>query len=240
MSGDDILSLFMPKEAEAKARDGFADEYAKAVLEGYPRMIYAGTLESEPAFEKLKSRDPKIKKNEVYAKTHGGEARYATDEMSPLESGRHIENLLNSPGTIAMPNFPSTQRNRPKSILYNNDGIDIVAPASGMERGDILINSLFQPFDEKKKFVERYLGRPAVPSISSRDETSPDTQQPGFSAVEAPYTGTDIPQEPGLEKPLIDPIDLIGGIPGLVSRKVPATVPVGAVANIVRMLQEAK
>ena len=241
MSGDDILSLFMPKEAEAKARDGFADEYVQAVKTGKPRVVYAGTLESGQAFDKAKSLDSRIKNNQVYANAHGGEARWATEEMEPEETAAHIANILNNPLALTLHNYPDVNPRRPKAMFYNYDDRPITAPVEGMREGDMLITSVFEPRKQKRDFVRRLLGSPFdLSSISSLPQTGPSTQRLGFSAVEEPSTVEDIPQEPGLEKPLIDPIDLIGGIPGLISRKVPATVPVGAVANIVRMLQEAK
>ena len=112
-----------PEEAAGSpAVKGFAEMYDRAVREGSRKMLYAGTMEPD-VFERAVRRDSSLRNNNVFVGPHGGQARMATNEMEPLEVGRHIENLLNSGETRVLPNFPGRNfRNNAKGMFYLNDG----------------------------------------------------------------------------------------------------------------------
>ena len=178
-----LAGASLPEEAEgAPAVKGFAEMYDRAVRAGSKKMMYAGTLEPE-VFENAVRRDASLRNNKVFVGPHGGEARMATNEMEPLEVGRHIENLLNSGETRVLPNFPGRNfRNNAKAMFYLNDGKDVVSPFSGGSNGDVMLRTVFQPDHEKRKFVEGYLGRPLSPISGLRNDVPASAQPLGFSA----------------------------------------------------------
>ena len=173
-----------PEEAEsAPAVKGFAEIYDKAVRDGSRKMMYAGTLD-DAVYQQAARRDPSLRNNSVFVGPHGGQARIATGEMDPLEVGRHIENMLNSADTQALPNFPSSNyRNNAKNMLFLNDGKPVVSPYMGGYDGDIILKTVFQPDNDKRKFIEDYLGRPPSPISGLRNDVSASAQPPGLSAV---------------------------------------------------------
>ena len=182
-----LAGVSLPEEAEgAPAVKGFAEMYDRAVRAGSKKMMYAGTLEPE-VFENAVRRDASLRNNKVFVGPHGGEARMATNEMEPLEVGRHIENMLNSGETRVLPNFPGRNfRNNAKAMFYLNDGKDVVSPFSGGSNGDVMLRTVFQPDHEKRKFVEGYLGRPLSPISGIRTDGPASAQPPGLSAVRQP------------------------------------------------------
>ncbi len=182
-----LTGASLPDDAEgAPAVKGFAEMYDKAVRAGSKKMMYAGTLVPD-VFERAVRRDRAITQNVVKVGTHGGQARMATNEMEPLEVGRHIENLLNFGETQVLPNFPSRNfQNNAKGMFYLNDGKDIVAPFSGGSGGDVVLRTVFEPQADRRKFIEGYLGRPKSPISGIRSDVPASAQPQGFSAVRQP------------------------------------------------------
>lgn len=108
--------------------------------------------------------------------------------------------MLNSADTQVLPNFPSSNyRNNAKNMLFLNDGKPVVSPYMGGYDGDIILKTVFQPDNDKRKFIEDYLGRPPSPISGLRNDVSASAQPPGLSAVRQPSSGRTIPQ---------------GGVPG--------------------------
>lgn len=192
-----IAASSPPDDAEgAPAVKGFAEMYDKAVRSGSKKMMYAGTMEPD-VFERAVRRDSSLRNNKVFVGPHGGQARMATNEMEPLEVGRHIENLLNSGETRVLPNFPGRNfQNNAKGMLYLNDGKDVVSPFMAGRNGDVVLKTLFQPDYENRKFIEGYLGRPLSPISGLRNDIPASAQPPGLSAVRQPSVEKNISEMP--------------------------------------------
>ena len=192
-----IAASSQPDDAEgAPAVKGFAKMYDNAMRAGSNKMMYAGTMEPD-VFERAVRRDPSLRNNKVFIGVHGGKARKATNEMEPLELGRHVENLLNSGETRVLPNFPSKNfRINGKGMFYLNDGKNVVSPFMAGENGDVILKTLFQPDYEKRKFIEGYLGRPLSPISGLRNDIPASAQPPGLSAVRQPSVEKNIPEMP--------------------------------------------
>lgn len=198
-----LLALMDAEEAEAApAVKDFAKRYAKAVADGDKRMMYAGSLEPN-VFEEAAKKDSGLQNNRVFMGPHGGEARLATGEMVPDEVGRHVENLLNSGETRALPNFPTNNyRNNTKNMLYLNDGKDIVAPFMAGRSGDIVLRTAFEPQKDRMKFIDGLLGRPKAPISGLRSD--PASAQPqGLSVVSKPSIESTIPASSNSRKAII-------------------------------------
>ena len=241
----------MAKEAEGMpAVKGFARAYERAVMDGDKRMLFAGTLEPD-VFQKVVKREPSVHQNRVFVGPHAGEARYGTGEMSPLEVGQHIENLLNSAETQVMPNFPTRNfQNNARSMFYLHDGKDVVSPFMAGRSGDVVLKTVFRPDYEKRKYLEGYLGRPLSPISGLRNDVPASAQPPGLSAVRqpsgesiaeisapnkgklpalagsstglglasAPSKAQGMSEEPGLESPWFDPVDILLAPVGVTGR----------------------
>lgn len=246
-----LAGAAVAKEAEGMpAVKGFARAYERAVMDGDKRMLFAGTLEPD-VFQKVVRREPSVHQNRVFVGPHAGEARYGTGEMSPLEVGQHIENLLNSAETQVMPNFPTRNfQNNAKSMFYLHDGKDVVSPFMAGRSGDVVLKTVFRPDYEKRKYLEGYLGRPLSPISGLRNDVPASAQPPGLSAVRqpseesiaeisapnkgklpalagsstglglasAPSKAQGMSEEPGLESPWFDPVDILLAPVGVTGR----------------------
>ncbi|MDD6181394.1 MAG: hypothetical protein PUB01_04905, partial [Desulfovibrionaceae bacterium] len=107
-----------PDEAEAAAVPGFSQMYDRAVRDGSKKVMYAGTLD-DGVYQQAARRDPAVLNNQVFIGPHAGNARYGTGEMTPLEVGQHVENMLNSADTKVLPGFPSANyRNNAGNMLF--------------------------------------------------------------------------------------------------------------------------
>lgn len=182
-----LAGAAVTEEAEGMpAVKGFARAYERAVMDGDKRMLFAGTLEPD-VFQNVVKREPSVHQNRVFVGPHAGEARYGTGEMSPLEVGQHIENLLNSAETQVMPNFPTRNfQNNARSMFYLHDGKDVVSPFMAGRSGDVVLKTVFRPDYEKRKYLEGYLGRPLSPISGLRNDVPASAQPPGLSAVRQP------------------------------------------------------
>lgn len=246
-----LAGAAVAEEAEGMpAVKGFARAYERAVMDGDKRMLFAGTLEPD-VFQKVVRREPSVHQNRVFVGPHAGEARYGTGEMSPLEVGQHIENLLNSAETQVMPNFPTRNfQNNAKSMFYLHDGKDVVSPFMAGRSGDVVLKTVFRPDYEKRKYLEGYLGRPLSPISGLRNDVPASAQPPGLSAVRqpseesiaeisapnkgklpalagsstglglasAPSKAQGMSEEPGLESPWFDPVDILLAPVGVTGR----------------------
>ena len=178
-----LAGAAVAEEAEGMpAVKGFARAYERAVMDGDKRMLFAGTLEPD-VFQKVVRREPSVHQNRVFVGPHAGEARYGTGEMSPLEVGQHIENLLNSAETQVMPNFPTRNfQNNAGGMFFLKDGErDVVSPFMGGRKGDVVLKTVFQPTGKNKKFIEDFLGVPPLSISGLRDKVPASTQTLGFS-----------------------------------------------------------
>lgn len=182
-----LAGAAVTEEAEGMpAVKGFARAYERAVMDSDKRMLFAGTLEPD-VFQKVVKREPSVHQNRVFVGPHAGEARYGTGEMSPLEVGQHIENLLNSAETQVMPNFPTKNfQNNARSMFYLHDGKDVVSPFMAGRKGDVVLRTVFEPRDNRMNFIEGYLGRPNPPISGLRSNPPASAQPQGLSAVRQP------------------------------------------------------
>ena len=139
--------------------------------------------------------------------------RLVTNEMEPLEVGRHIENMLNSGETRVLPNFPGRNfRNNAKAMFYLNDGKDVVSPFMAGRNGDVVLKTLFQPDYENRKFIEGYLGRPMSPISGIRNDVPASAQPPGLSAVRQPSMKNSMPEIPTSGKSRLPVIAGVGPV----------------------------
>ena len=210
-------SAFSPEEAEAfPAVKDFASSYGAAVRAKKGGHMLAGSLDNEEAFVGAAKRDSSIKNNNVEISIHAGRERWIKDGVEPEETGRMVEEILNSNSSRAMPNFPTSNPAlaRSKGMIQVKDSVtgkDIVAPVIGNESGNVVFKTTMNPVGSKQAWLDRYLGRPTSPMSGLRGNPA-SAQPPGLSAVEERSSDVTIPESVNGNNKFIPAVPLAAGL----------------------------
>ncbi len=211
------VSTLSPDEAEAfPAVKDFASSYGSAVRAKKGGHMFAGSLDNEEAFVGAAKRDSSIKNNNVEISIHAGRERWIKDGVEPEETGRMVEEILNSNSSRAMPNFPTSNPAlaRSKGMIQVKDSVtgkDIVAPVIGNESGNVVFKTTMNPVGSKQAWLDRYLGRPTSPMSGLRGNPA-SAQPPGLSAVEERSSDVTIPESVNGNNKFIPAVPLAAGL----------------------------
>jgi hypothetical protein len=210
-------SALFPEDAESfPSVKNFAEKYGAAVRSKKSGHMLAGSLDNEEAFAGAAKRDNSIKNNNVEIGIHAGIERWIKEGIEPEETGRMVEEILNSNASKAIPNFPTSNPAlaRSKGMIQVKDSVtgkDIVAPVIGNESGNMVFKTTMNPVGSKQAWLDRYLGRPTSPMSGLRGNPA-SAQPPGLSAVEERSSDVTIPESVNGNNKFIPAVPLAAGL----------------------------